>query len=58
MDVPKIVRCGATVAFGPTPVAGLVGVDSCRPAASGSGVSSNQVEIAIAGRIAPQPLRP
>jgi antitoxin (DNA-binding transcriptional repressor) of toxin-antitoxin stability system len=45
MDIRKAVRCGATVAFRPTPVAGLVGVDSCRPAGGEPGVSSNQVEI-------------
>jgi len=37
MDVREAVRCGATVA-------GLVGVDSCRPAASELDISSNQVE--------------
>jgi hypothetical protein len=47
MGVRKAVRCGATVSLRSTPVAGLVGVVSCRPAASESGVSSNQVEIDI-----------
>ena len=45
MDVRKAVRWGGNGRIQTDTVAGPVGVDSCRPAASESGVSSSQVEI-------------